>query len=171
MEYNTSYIFQYSDDGDLVYFIVNVNQLFNINLSYPGVLTAIKKAFDESKRYIPFKTGLLKKSYSMKRINNDSIMIFFDPAKLLGKKRLGKMNKTYYAKYLKEHTKTFNWLDIIMKNFYDRLLRLIRIIEKKSKKNNTLGNLTTAAAILFYSDFLKKYKEKLEAFKKEQRSV
>jgi hypothetical protein len=58
-----------------------------------------------------------------------------------------------------------------MKNFYDRLLRLIRIIEKKSKKNNTLGNLTTAAAILFYSDFLKKYKEKLEAFKKEQRSV
>jgi hypothetical protein len=108
MQYNSSYVFQYSDDGDLVYFLVNVNELFNVSLSYPGMITAIRKSFRDSKSYIPYKTGLLRSSFSIKRLNNDTMMVFFDPAKLLGKKRFGRTNNTYYAKYLKEHAKTFN---------------------------------------------------------------
>ena len=41
-----SYTMQFSEDGGLVYFMVNVKELFNVSLSYPGIRNAVKKAFN-----------------------------------------------------------------------------------------------------------------------------
>jgi len=88
--------------------LVNVEELFKVNLSYPGILNILKKAFNESKKFIPVWTGLMKSSYTMDRINNTAVMIYFDPQKILGKKRLGRVVKVYYPKYLKDKSTTFN---------------------------------------------------------------
>ena len=103
----SSYSIQFSDGDNLAYYIVNVKELFDINLNYPGIINALRKAFKASKPSIPFMTGLLRSSYTMDRISNTSVKIYFDPKKLIGKTRLGRKVKVYYPKYLKEHNKTF----------------------------------------------------------------
>jgi len=105
---NTSSTIQFSEDGEVVYFIVNIKELFNVSSNYNGMKSIIRKAFEISKRFVPIKTGLMRSSYTLEYISSDVVRLYFDPNKILGKTRLGRVVQTYYPKYLVEKSKTFN---------------------------------------------------------------
>ena len=150
--------FEFSDDGELVYFTVNVKELFKVSLNYPGMRSAVKQAFKVSKNFVPVDTGLMKKSYTLKYINKDVVMCVFDPQKIVGSKRGKYTVKTYYPKYLKDTTKRWNWLDIIMKHFYSSLVTSAKSLEKKDKK----GSMSLIVAAGFLTSFMDNYNDKLK---------
>lgn len=159
MKIASNFNMQFSDDGNLVYFNINTRELFNVPLSYPGLLNIIKIAFRESKSEIPFKTGLLRRSYSMDRINDETVRIYFDPSKIIGSNRSGRPVDVYYPKYLKEKSKTFNWLDLIMRKFLRVLISEVRNMNKEKQKEDMLK---TAALLLFYKIFTDDLKNKIK---------
>lgn len=169
MKINTSYTMEFEDDGSLVYFKVNVKELFDINLLYPGIVTALNKAFRYSKKFIPVKTGLMKSSYTMDRINNEAVMVYFDPQKILGKKRLGRIVKVYYPQYLKEYSSRFNWLDIIMRNFFNELISNVKQLDKKQKEKSKINLIAALAFLKILEDNYKKKKEEAAAKKETSR--
>jgi hypothetical protein len=162
-----SYTMQFSEDGGLVYFLINVKELFNVSLSYPGIRSAIKKAFNESKQYIPVRTGLMKRSYTIDSVNNDTMIIYFDPAKIVGKTILGRVVKEYYPKYLSQTQARFNFLDIIMKNFYKVLISEVKQIKQQKDTENLLSMV---AAMVFIQTMNDSFKKKIQN-NKAQRSV
>ena len=163
---NNSSMVEFSDNGTIVYFNINIKELFNVTANYPGMRSSIRKAFETSKRYIPIKTGLMRSSYTLEYISVEVIRVFFDPDKILGKTRLGVIVKDYYPRYLVEKSKTFNWLDIVMKQFIDSL---ISDVKQLKKMKDTEDALTITAALLFLKQFDNQYKEKIEKYKEEQK--
>ena len=105
---NTSTTIQFSDSDDVVFFLVNIQEMFNVSSNYNGMKSIIRSVFEISKRFVPFKTGLMRSSYTLEYINADVVRLFFDPAKILGKTRLGRTVRTYYPKYLIMKPKTAN---------------------------------------------------------------
>lgn len=135
-EYQNLTGIELQDSGDLVYFLLDLEVLFNINLSYEGIKSLLRQAFNISRSYVPYRTGTLRKSMTMEFIENNKVLVYFDPFKILGKK-IGKKSiiSTYYPKYLKDKPKTFNWLDIIFKSFIDSLTGSIRkLIEEEQAR-------------------------------------
>ena len=132
---NSDYNIRYSDRGKLVYFDVDMKELFNIDLNTPGVISALNYAFKVSKTAVPVQTGLMLRSYTMKRISSTTVRCYFDPEKIIGKTRLGKTVKEYYPQYLVETPKRYDWLQVLIKRFYDALKIQM---ERLSKKNDTI---------------------------------
>lgn len=159
MKIASNFNMQFSDDGNLVYFNINTRELFEVNLAYPGLMNAIKTAFRESKDTIPFKTGLLRRSYSMDRLNEETIRVYFDPSKIIGATRYGRPVDVYYAKYLKEKSKTFNWLDLVMRRFLRVLISEVRNMNKEKQKEDMLK---TSALLLLYKAFTDDLKNKIK---------
>lgn len=160
---DTSSTIQFSEDGEVVYFMVNIKELFNISSNYNGMKSIIRKAFGISKQYVPIKTGLMRSSYTLEYISSDVIRLFFDPTKILGKTRLGVVVKTYYPRYLVEKSKTFNWLDVVMKKFLDSLIGDVKALKKQKDIEDALS---LAAALLFMKQFNDQYIEKQKKYKK-----
>lgn len=159
MRIDTSANIQFSDDGNLVYFNVNTDELFDVNLSYPGMMNALKKAVRDSKEVVPFQTGLLRRSYSMDVLNQSTVRVYFDPSKIKGATRLGRVVTEYYPKYLKDKAKTFNWLDLVMRRFLKSLIVEIREMNKQKQREDALK---LAALLLFYKMFNDNLKEKIK---------
>ena len=162
---DTSSTIQFSDNGEVVYFNVNIKELFNVSTNYNGIKSIIRKAFTISKQFVPIKTGLMRLSYTLEYINSDVVYIYFDPQKILGKTRLGRVVQTYYPKYLVEKSKTFNWLDIVMKKFLDSLIADMRALKKMK---DTEDALSLTVALLFLKRFNDEYIEKQNKYKEEQ---
>lgn len=157
---------QIQDEGDLVYFICDVKELFGVDLNTTGVKNALNYAFNVSKSVVPIQTGLMLRSYTIKQISSTAIMCFFDPKKIVGQKRLGKVVKEYYPQYLKKYPKRFNWMDIIVKKFYENLKIEMKKLKKKNDKIDFENfDLFWIALILLYNQKVKKEKERR---KKEQ---
>jgi len=171
LKYKTSKALEFSDDGSLVYFTVNVKELFNVSLSYPGMRTAVRTAFIKSKKYIPVKTGLMKKSYTMKPLTKNTVMFMFDPQKILGKRRGKYTVKNYYPQYLNDTDARRGWLDLIMKQFYSVLIALVKQIEAKRKKKELLKGISTATAVGFLSAFMTTYNKKLKEEKARKKKI
>lgn len=161
----TSFNFIYSDDGPVVYFEVDVKELFNLNLDEAGIYSALQEAFQKSKEVVPVATGLMKKSYTFKRVNSHTVRCFFDPEKLLDKMRLGRKVDTYYPAYLKNSAKRYNWLDIVMKKFYDSLKTSIKERNKRVSKKTPID---LSIFLLFLDAFNTSYKKKLKEAIKER---
>lgn len=121
------------NQSGVVFFIVNVKELFNIDLNYPGIKTALNSAFRESKTYVPTDTGLTKRSYTMEMLDDFRVRCFFDPDKIVGQVRKGRVVKDYYVQYIAEHASRFNWLTIVIKKFYDKLYEEVRQMYKKQQ--------------------------------------
>jgi hypothetical protein len=136
---NSHYDIQYSDRGKLIYFDVDMKELFNVTLSTPGVISALNYAFRISKSAVPVQTGLMLRSYTMTNISSTTVRCFFDPDKILGKKRLGRIVKEYYPQYLVETPKRFDWLQILIKRFYDALKLQMELLSKKNKEIDMTG--------------------------------
>lgn len=152
-----------------VFFIINVKELFNVDLNYPGVMHALNHAFSVSKAYVPVDTGLTKKSYSLQKLDNVRIKAFFDPSKIIGQKRNGKVVKEYYVQYIAEHASRFNWLSIVMKHFYDALYNGMRRLMKKSVPDKNIINpdkISLVGAGLFMQQLNAEYKAKKEEYKR-----
>ena len=93
-------------------------------------------AFFRSKKVVPFKTGLMRSSYTMDKETINSVKVYFDPSKILGKMRLGVRVKSYYPRYLSQYPKTFNWMDLVIRTFLHTLLAEIRDINEQTIKFN-----------------------------------
>lgn len=133
---NSDYKIRYSDTGQLVFFEVDMQELFGINISTPGVISALNKAFNVSKTAVPIKTGLMLRSYTMDKISDTTVRCYFDPKKIIGKKRLNRIVKEYYPQYLVQYPSRLNWLDIVIKRFYDALKIEMKALSKTNKQIN-----------------------------------
>lgn len=147
-----------SNQGEEVFFIVNMKELFNISLDFPNIKRAINMAFMEGKAYTPIDTGLMRKSMTVIQLDSDRVKIFFDKNKIVGKTRKGVVVKEYYPIFLAEKPKTFNWLAIVIKHFYDELYRQVKLIKKSKTKNTDIIDYTTFIA--FMEEFNMEYKAK-----------
>lgn len=78
------------NQSDIVFFRVNVQELFNIDLNYRGIRTCLNRAFESCKQYIPYDSGLTYRSFTPKILNDSTVEYFFDPSKIVGQMRKGK---------------------------------------------------------------------------------
>lgn len=163
---NSDYKIKYSDTGKLVYFEADVKELFNVDLSTPGVIVALNYAFNVSKSAVPVKTGLMLRSYRIDKISNTTVRCYFDPKRIIGKKRLGKVVKEYYPQYLVRYPSRLNWLDIVIKRFYETLKiemgKLAKTNEKIDQKNFNQFFLLLIATMNQKTEQEKKFREEQE---------
>lgn len=131
---NSDYNIQYSERGQLVYFEVDMKELFDVNLNTPGVISALNYAFRVSKKAVPVKTGLMLRSYTMKKISSFAVRCYFDPEKIIGKTRLGRTVTEYYPQYLVDTPKRYDWLQVLIKKFYDALRFQMEALARKNEK-------------------------------------
>lgn len=159
---NTTIDFTYDDKGDMVYFMVNLEQLYGIKTSFPGLRSKIRKAFEESRKVTPIDTGLMRSSYSIQYVADNRVLLFFDPHKIIGKNRKGRIVKEYYPMYLADKAKTFSWLDIVARRFFTVLLQGIRELNKQIEKDNkkSKDKRQTVSLVAFLS-FYKLFKDNL----------
>lgn len=159
-----------SNRGEEVFWIVNVKELFDIDLTFPGIKGALNAAFMAAKAVTPISTGLMRRSMTMIQIDNYRVKIFFDRSKIVGQKRKGVIVKDYYPIYLEEHAKTFNWLTILIKHFYDELYRQMKSLQKKhpasETKDKDSGTIAFAMFMMFKDVLDEEYKKKKEEAKK-----
>lgn len=169
MNFNSDKEFQFkaapeyqSNQSDEVFFIVNVKELFNVDLTYPGIIGALNSAFMDAKSVTPIDTGLMRRSMTMIKLDEYRVKIFFDRDKIVGKMRKGVIVKDYYPIYLADHAKTFNWLTIVIKHFYDTLYAAMRNLKKKAteKTEEKKGIIDFTTFTLFYEDLKSEYKVK-----------
>jgi hypothetical protein len=97
LKFNSSYRPQINDEESLVYFDVNVQELFNVSITYPGMRKALRRAFRASKATTPYKTGNLRRSYTMERVDRYVSRMYFNKSFY---------SDSYYAAYLTEKPKT-----------------------------------------------------------------
>lgn len=133
---NSDYNIRYSDTGKLVYFEVDMKELFNVKINTPGVISALNHSFNVSKSAVPVKTGLMLRSYKMDKISSTVVRCYFDPDKIIGQKRLGRVVKEYYPQYLVQYPSRLNWLDVVIKRFYNALKVEMKELSKTNKEIN-----------------------------------
>ena len=150
--------FKYSETGQLVYFQVNIKELFGVDLNTPGVPTACNYAFNVSKAAVPIKTGLMLRAYTIEKVSSTTVRCYFDPKKIIGKKRLGVIVKHYYPALLFKFPNRLNWLDLVIKRFYDTLKEEMKKIAKKNKDVDDEGFAAFWLAYMLL--FKKKQKER-----------
>lgn len=155
---------EFNISSNLVYFRVNVMELFGIDLNYRGIISCLNIAFMESKLYVPVETGLMKRSYTMRKINNTTVECYFDPSKIIGKTREGYTVKEYYPQYLSETPSRYNWLDIIIKHFFDKLKVEVQSLIKRNEEKDSV--ISMAGFLMFMDIFNEQYKNKKEKAKK-----
>lgn len=153
---NSDHSIQYSERGQLVYFEVDIKELFNVNLSFPGVISALNKAFNVSKTAVPVKTGLMLRSYTMKKVSSSKVRCYFDPKKIVGQKRLGRIVKEYYPQYLVDTPKRYDWLHVLIMKFY-RALEIEML--KLSKENKEVSMEIFYMFLLMLIHYHRKRKE------------
>lgn len=159
-----------SNQGSYVFFRVNVKELFGIDLNYPGIRTALNKAFMAAKPYTPVDTGITRRSMTMKEINPYEVEVFYDPKKIIGQVRKGVVIKENYTIYIAESPKRWNWLSIVMKHFYDTLFREVKKLKskyehKEQPKNKTLGG--SGISFIGYGAFMEVFNSEYKAKKEE----
>lgn len=130
------------NQSDIVFFRVNVQELFNIDLNYRGIRTCLNRAFESCKQYIPYDSGLTYRSFTPKILNDSTVEYFFDPSKIVGQMRKGKRDKEarlvtdYYVVYIAETTKNFSWLTKVIYEFYETLFREVSKLKKAKEQIN-----------------------------------
>lgn len=145
------------NQGGIVFFQVDLAEMFGINLDYPGIKGALNSAFFESKRYIPVDTGLMKSSYTMRPKSDTLVECFFDPDKIIGQMRKGQKVEDYYPQFVGSSgagNRAWNWLTIVMNHFYDKLIGEVRALSKKPEAKqrqedgrSSIGVLEAAVAV------------------------
>ena len=150
----SSYGIEYSDDSNLVYFTIDLYELFKITNRATGIKSLLRKALSESRRRIPYRTGRMRSSYTMEYLGRNQVKVYFDPQIIVS----GKV-KDYYPKYLKEHPKTARWFDDVFISFYQTMLSGIEpVIEQYNIDQDVKATITYG--YLFYSLLMKNYLEK-----------
>ena len=121
------------NQGDVVYFIIDLEEMFGISLDYPGIKGALNNAFFESRQYVPVDTGLMKRSYSMKPRSDAVVECLFDPTEIIGQTRKGRVVDEYYPKFVGSSgagNSAWNWLTIVVSHFVKRLIAEVRALQR-----------------------------------------
>ena len=145
------------NQGELVFFQTDLMEMFGVNLDYPGIRGAINAAFMDSRRYIPVDTGLMRKSYTLRVVDDSKVECFFDPKKIVGQMRKGQKVKDYYPQWVGSSGPTnraWNWLTIVMNHYYDTLISGVRKLrrskeaKKRAKEGRTVIDVTSTALMV-----------------------
>ena len=156
---------QVHNQGQEVFFITDIYELFGVPISYPGMVSAINAAFMAAKNVTPYKTGYSRKAFVMARLDDHRVKLYYDRSKIVGGMRLGKKVETYYPIWWFENSKLFNFLDIIMKKWYDTLYSNVR---KLFMNNDVMfGNDPNKPSFAGFEVFIKEF-NKLYYAKKEE---
>lgn len=166
------------NQGEIVFFQCDLDEMFGITIDYPGIRGALNRAFNESKNYIPVDTGLMKASYTMRTLSDTMVELYFDPQKIIGKTRKGKTVKEYYPQYVGSSgsaNRAWNWLTIVMRHFYDKLItevrNLIRSKKTKERKEANLSVATITLAALGLQDTMKENVKNIVEERRESRRI
>lgn len=124
------------NQGDIVFFRIDVNELFGITLDYPGIRTCLNNAFVGCKKYIPYDTGITYRSFTKKKINDHIMEYFFDPNKVIGQNRKGKIVEQYYVQYIASTPKNYSWLTKVIYEFYEIMFKEVGQLKRARKKIN-----------------------------------
>lgn len=122
-----------AEQGQLVYFDVYLDEMFGIDLDYPGIKGALNAAFFESKRYVPVDTGLMKSSYVMRPKSDTLIECLFDPAKIVGQMRKGRKVTEYYPQWVGTSgpgNSAWEWLTTVVSKFIGKLMSEVKALGK-----------------------------------------
>lgn len=173
------------NQGTIVFFRVDLKELFGVDINYPGLKSCINKAFMDSKVYCPVATGLMLSSYTLRQLNDHTIECFFDPQKIIGKKRLGHEVKDYYPQYVAESTKNYSFLTKMIYQFYETLFKQVESLRKKEDKKAKIAtknsatmdlakyllfsNIDTKYGAIFLNDVRRDYKRRKEEAKDKER--
>lgn len=122
------------NQGDIVFFRIDVYEMFNINLDYPGIKSCLNKAYLGCRKYIPYDTGITYRSFTPKVINDHTMEYFFDPAKVIGQNRKGKVVSEYYVQYIAATPKNYSWLTKVIYDFYEIFFREVSKLKKAKEK-------------------------------------
>lgn len=122
------------NQSDIVFFRVNLNEMFGVDINYRGMKKCLNTAFMSCKKYIPFDTGITYRSFTQKQLTDYEIEYFFDPAKVIGKTRKGVVVKEYYVKYIAASPKNYSWLTKVMYEFYETLFREVSHLPRAKKQ-------------------------------------
>ena len=158
---NSHYNIQYDDEGLIVYFDIDIVELFGVDLNTTGVKSALNQAFQSARKVIPYRTGLMRRSFTMIKVSSDKkVRCYFDPKKILGVKRLGKIVTEYYPRYLIQYAKRYNWLDLVILRFLTTLeLEMLKL----AKTNKEIDTVNFGK---FMSTFRKKQRAKIKEEKR-----
>ena len=120
--------------GEEVFFLVDIYELFGIDIDTPGIKTCLNKAFQACKKYVPFDTGLTLRSFTQMALDNHRIRYFFDKNKIVGQTRKGKVVEDYYVVYISESAKNYSWLTRVIYEYYEVLFDEVKKMINKNKK-------------------------------------
>lgn len=149
-----------------------MKELFNVDLSFPGVIKALNYAFKVSKSVVPVKTGLMLRSFTMEKISKTTVRCFFDPKKIIGQKRLGRIVKEYYPQYLVDTPKRFNWLHIVIRKFYNALKLQMEQLAKKHEEIKMENFFTFMVLLLVQQqELIEQEKKRLELQEKKKKEI
>ena len=96
--------------GEEVFFLVDIYELFGVDIDTPGIKGCLNKAFIACKKYIPYDSGLTFRSFTQMALDNHRIRYFFDKNKIVGQTRKGKVVEDYYVVYIDQSAKNYSWL-------------------------------------------------------------
>lgn len=170
--------FKINQQGEVVYFICDVKELFGVSLDVPGVKKALRTAFKKShiKKIkgsptggIPYDTGLMMSSFTMEPVSNDAVICYFDPNKILGKERKGQIVKYYYPAVLFKHRWHTLWVYDLAKTFYEFLLMEMVNLDKEFKKVNSKYQISTKNFDLFWIFLILQIGKLIKEIKKQQK--
>lgn len=86
-------------------------------------------------------SGLTMRSYTIVELDDHTIMLYFNPDKIIGKMRKGRNDKKarkveqYYVMYIHEHAIRFNWLDVLIHKFLQVLKKEVEALAKQTPKD------------------------------------
>ena len=122
------------NQSDIVFFRVNLNEMFGVDINYRGMKKCLNTAFLACKKFVPIDTGLTYRSFTQKQLTDYEIEYFFDPAKIVGKTRKGVVVKDYYVKYIAASPKNYSWLTKVIYEFYETLFREVSHLPRAKKQ-------------------------------------
>lgn len=166
------------NQSDIVFFRVNLNEMFGVDINYRGMKKCLNTAFMSCKKYIPYDTGITYRSFTQKQLTDYEIEYFFDPKKVVGQTRKGVIVKDYYVKYIASTPKNYSWLTKVIYEFYETLFREVSHLpraKQQIKQGERMfvydGQIDDLNARIFMRTLREEYKLKREEEKRRKKQM
>ncbi len=118
-------------------FEIDLVKMFKSELT-PELRASFNKALKSvfTSRYMIVDTGLMRSSLTL-QFNARRVLVYFDPKKIIGKRRKGQVVKEYYPQYLSSFPQHARWLENLVQVFLNHLKNSVAQTNKanKDKKN------------------------------------
>lgn len=81
------------------------------------------------------------RSYTIKELDDHTVILYFDPNKVIGKMRKGRNDKKarevkeYYVQYISSNASRLTWLDVLIHEFLKVLKKEVEALAKETPKD------------------------------------